>query len=326
VVVVRRTLSVAALVALTSLPACKPNIDETTSLVMSPAVLAVRAEPPEAAPGTSITLTALYAGPDGTITSAPIDWAFCNDRKPLAELGPVSSRCMALRGDYFVPLGVGAQAAGALPSDACHLFGPDVPPVVGNAPPGRPVDPDSTGGYYQPVRLAVPSAGSYAFAIGRARLTCDVTGPSPDQLRQLAAETHPNANPAIDAVSIPSGVLAPDDAPGARTTVAAGQHIVLHAAWAACQDGATACTGREQYARYDFGTQQVVEQHEALQVAWFASSGSFDSDHTGRDADDATAFSENGWTAPGAGQVHLWVVLRDDRGGVGWRAYTVTVQ
>jgi hypothetical protein len=24
--------------------------------------------------------------------------------------------------------------------------------------------------------------------------------------------------------------------------------------------------------------------------------------------------------------VHLWVILRDDRGGTGWGAYTVTVQ
>ena len=35
----------------------------------------------------------------------------------------------------------------------------------------------------------------------------------------------------------------------------------------------------------------------------------------------------NTWTAPStAGTVTLWVVLRDSRGGIGWKSYRVAVQ
>ena len=64
-----------------------------------------------------------------------------------------------------------------------------------------------------------------------------------------------------------------------------------------------------------------------MTVAWFATGGSFDNDRTGRDTSDLTASSDNGWHAPAAaGPVHLWVVLRDDRGGVGWAEYAFDVK
>ena len=39
------------------------------------------------------------------------------------------------------------------------------------------------------------------------------------------------------------------------------------------------------------------------------------------------AYSQNGWTPPTQkGPAHVWVVLHDDRGGVGWAGYSVQVQ
>ena len=62
-------------------------------------------------------------------------------------------------------------------------------------------------------------------------------------------------------------------------------------------------------------------------VSWFATGGTFDNDTTGRSATDSTPYTENGWTAPAtAGTVYVWVVLRDDRGGVGWNSYTINVK
>ena len=64
-----------------------------------------------------------------------------------------------------------------------------------------------------------------------------------------------------------------------------------------------------------------------FRVSWFASSGTFTDAHTGREEagpDDPS--SDNTWLAPATpGAVFLWIVLRDDRGGVAWKGYRVDV-
>jgi hypothetical protein len=63
-----------------------------------------------------------------------------------------------------------------------------------------------------------------------------------------------------------------------------------------------------------------------MEVAWFATGGSFDDDRTGTAPTDPTPFTTNTWHAPASpGLVHLWVVLRDDRGGAGWTEYALDV-
>ena len=69
---------------------CKPDLTDRLSLIDGPRILAVQSQPAEAAPKAQVMLTALMADPTGTVTSAAIDWAFCNQPKPLAELGTVS--------------------------------------------------------------------------------------------------------------------------------------------------------------------------------------------------------------------------------------------
>ena len=49
-------------------------------------MLAVRAEPAEAAPGQEITYTALLVDASGQRADAAIDWAYCSEPKPQAEL------------------------------------------------------------------------------------------------------------------------------------------------------------------------------------------------------------------------------------------------
>jgi hypothetical protein len=305
---------------------CKPNIDETTSLVTTPRILAVRSEPAEVPPDTPVTLSALYVDASGSIANAPIDWAFCDDRKPLVELGPVSPRCLQREGDWFEQVGVGPQVTGSLPKLACRNFGPEVPPVIDKEPAGRPVDPDPTGGFYQPIRVDVMSSSGEEKAIGRTRITCGVVGPSSDQLAELKQRSHPNVNPAIDSLHEATlGDLAPDDAsPSQPNAVTAGQRLALRALWATCAEGAPSCTGAESYASFDVGAQAIIGRREAMRVSWFATGGAFEHDHTGRNEGESDSFSENEWTAPSqASTVHLWLVVRDDRGGVGWRAFTI---
>jgi hypothetical protein len=63
-------------------------------------------------------------------------------------------------------------------------------------------------------------------------------------------------------------------------------------------------------------------------VSWFASDGEFEHDRTARsEAEAESGDSDNQWTAPDSeGEQRIWVVLRDDRGGVGWGSYKVTVE
>ena len=124
--------------------ACKPNLDETISVVSTPVVLAVRSDPAEvspmaAPPMNEVSYTALFVDGAGRIPSAPIHWAFCNARKPLAELGPFNAECLETAGSWFAPIGAGPQATGSIPQIACKQFGPDVPMVMQGQTPGRPV-------------------------------------------------------------------------------------------------------------------------------------------------------------------------------------------
>lgn len=309
----------AALFVTLAAAGCEPALDQTTSLVSSPRVLAVQAIPAEAAPGAKVRLTALFVDASGSLAHGPFDWAFCDARNPLANLGPVSPLCTQTSGSSFIELGTSATLTSPLPLDACRQFGPDVPSAQPGEPPGRPVDPDATGGYYEPVRLV---AGSEV-AVGLLRITCDVPGASPEQLTTLAAEDHPNTNPGIDGVV--DSVLGTLSV-AVPNAVHVGQRLDLRATWQPCEPAATTCTGSEGYAYLDALTHDVVQAREQMRVSWFATAGAFDSDRTGRAASDPTAYSENGWVAPASpAEVHLWVVLRDDRGGVGWRSYTLTV-
>jgi len=71
----------------------------------------------------------------------------------------------------------------------------------------------------------------------------------------------------------------------------------------------------------------VVDEREGIHVSWFATGGSFDLDRTGTDGSDTDTNSTNGWQPPSqSGPLHMWVVLHDDRGGVGWAGYALNVQ
>ena len=342
--------------ALLAATACKPSLDETVSVVSAPVVLAVRSDPAEAPTMADVSYTALFVDASGRIPSARIQWAFCNARKPLAELGPVNTECLETAGSWFDPIGVGPQATGAIPLIACKQFGPDVPMVPKGQTPGRPVDPDPTGGYYQPVRLIAPEKGGDLVGIGETRLACGPAGASPDVLEQFQVRYHANINPAVESLSVVGGTSWETDDKGATNPVRIGERLTLRAAWAACpskdvcNDGVcgpdetamncpadcmetktntkvVGCTGAERFVALGLSTQALAVERESMGVAWFATAGSFDTDRTGRDSTDPTATSDNGWQAPTvSGPVHLWVVLRDNRGGVGWAEYALDVK
>jgi hypothetical protein len=326
----------------------------------------------------ALEFAALYVDGSGPITPSTVNWAICNERKPLAELEPVSPLCLYASGTWFTSLGVGNPVTGTMPSDACRQFGPDVPEPMPGQPPGRPVDPDVTGGYYQPVRALAPGAGSNLTVIAETRLSCGLAQASPDVVAAFALRYHPNTNPLVASL----GLCEPSEPPCTNgvtpwvaggpgvmpNAVAVGQHVYLQVAWPTCpivdvaKDGvcgpdetgascmscgpsvmvSTAdccpgptmdcahplgCTGAERYVVFDTQSGGLVDQREGIAVSWFATGGAFDSDATGRAGSDDQVTSDNGWQTPtGPGPVTVWVVLRDDRGGVGWQTYALDVR
>ncbi len=319
-----------------ALGGCIPELEDDTARITAPRVLAVRAVPAEAAPGDSVRLEALVASPEAT--RPDVAWALCTARKPLTELGPVAAECLS-GGAGAQPLGAGPGVTTLLPKDACRLFGSLRPEPKPGEPAGRPVDPDPTGGYYQPVIATLQGEET----LGNVRLSCGLLAvPQAEALRYNGGYVR-NQNPELEALTL-EGV---EPAPPGSVHVEAGARITLHASWASCPEepscgdglctagenatlcpedcrGGVGCSGAEVYLAYDAEQRRVVTRREALIVSWYVTAGELSERRTGA-ARGATSATTR-WTAPRqAGVARLWAVLRDDRGGVAYREVEVQV-
>jgi hypothetical protein len=321
---------------------CAPELLDDASRVRSTRVLAVRAEPAEPAPGEAVTLRALVASPDGTVGEPSLRWAFCTARRALATPGPVYPACLEESDPALVPVGTGASAGGALPTDACRLFGAE-PPDDRQGAGGRPVDPDVTGGFYLPVQARLTGSAPTVF---QARIGCRPGGLSQVEAAELTRRSRRNENPSVASLRAIVGGRTIAVEEGATVAVTPGATVRFVLGWAECPASARCgdgvcgedetragcaedcttprgCTGAEGYARFDPATRSVVTTREVLRASWFATEGSFATPRTGSEA---TEQSANEWTAPAtAGTARGWVVLRDDRGGADWRTFRVRV-
>jgi len=335
--------------ALTS--ACTPKFTDRFSAVNEPRVLAVKSVPAEAAPKSAVSYELLLVDENGPITRVAADWSYCTESKPTNELNDVAAACFGTN-EQVMPFGNGFSPATKLPFNSCSQFGPDLPQTMPGQPQGRPADADSTGGYYQPVIVQIDADGQQIPTLGETRLTCGLAGASGDQAQEYRNLTHPNENPNLLSVTLPDmsdRQLSSDEAnPNAAR---AGEKLSFSVHWPACPDeascgdgicspGETAtdcpddcttpvgCGGSEPYAYLDPESHELVSRHEAMRVSWFATAGTFDNDHTGQsEANHTLTSSENGWTAPKeAGPAFIWVVLRDDRGGVDWKSFRFDIQ
>lgn len=324
----------AARVALLAAPigaaACKPDLGAPISVVEGPRILAVRGTPPEAKEGASVTYDLLAVDVGGTMAAPPVSWAVCRLARPPSETNSVSAACLTVPDDDPGPSATfSAPVTAADPADqtttgACSIFGPLRPPLD---PMARSRDPDVTGGFYQPVRATLPGAGGGLIrAFDLQRIQCRLASAPIDIAAQFnnpydpASNPNgysPNQNPRLAQVTLtragaaatPLEPVVPGQPAPTATPVAPGQRVTLEASWNA--DVA------ESFPVYDLRTATLTPQREALRVSWFATGGVFDHDVTGREAEDGALSTGNDWVAPEAGgPIHLWLVLRDSRGGV----------
>ncbi|HEX4459978.1 MAG TPA: hypothetical protein VIA18_18500 [Polyangia bacterium] len=285
---------------------CKPNFGAPLSLVTTARLVAVRAEPAEAAPGATVTMTALAASPNGSLAPT-VAWSVCTTPKPIAENGAVAASCLADGGttalaDTAAPLPI------VLPAAGCSLFGPELPPETAGEM-LQPRAPDVTGGYFQPLRADFADAST----IGLVRIRCALPGASLAAATAFAAQYTNNVNPTMTAI-----IASVDGASVALDALPAGRAIVFSAGWTA--------DSPEHYPVFDADTQTLVDHREAMTLSWYATAGAFATERSGRAEDDPALSASDTWTAPRTpGPAHVWVVLEDSRGGIDFADAAIAV-
>jgi hypothetical protein len=311
--------------ALASASACRPSLDDDLSHIAGPRILAVQSEPPEAKPGETVTMRALYTDGTTSASATPLTWSFCIARRALAEPTALSAACIDRAEGALVSLGSAAEVRGAIPADACRLFGPDRPLGKPGEPAGRAADPDGTGGYYQPGIVRAPGADDAIFEV---RVRCGLSGATQADVAAFERSYRSNQNPVVSDVLVTRGDRVEAVADGAEIAAAPGEVLRVRASWPACT-GDAACGGAEIYPAFDVATRVVVTRREAMRVSWLATRGRFGDVRSGRDETDQARDVETTWAAPGASDpatpALLWIVVRDARGGTGMRSLRVRV-
>lgn len=339
----RNALAVLSVVVLTG---CVPDFDVDETVIVDQQILAISATPAEAAAADGVVYRALVVSPDGTITDATLTWKYCADIKPQAELGPVSARCVEGDPEATVAIPAAEPVTAMMPFETCRYFGPDSPPTTtGEA--GRPADPDVTGGYRQPVRVALGDSVSFY----EHRIACGLAGATQEQSADFRRRSRRNANPRIDDLFIVRAdgveVATREDEP---VSLAPGEAIELIVRWPECPTEAVCgddvclpdenaddcredcrlqrtCKGAETYITFDPLEREIVTRREAMRVAWVATRAGLEVPRTGVLGDDDATESRNRFVAPSVpGVVTVYVVLRDERGGTTWQTLQLEVE
>ena len=332
---------------------CVPTFDDNLPLIDEPTLIAVQAEPAEAAPGHEVQLSAVTATPELDGAPPKLSWGLCTARKPLTELGPVNPVCVQAPSQVprdIVDLGSATTVTATLPMDSCRLFGPSLPEPMNGEPAGRPVDPDPTGGFYQPISVTL--LDSAVTSMGSVRIFCAPSGLDQLQAAEFNAKYRYNQSPTLDTLSArtEAGEILPIPEEPALLSVSPKQVLHLEASWQACptaaecgdgvcgagedknncaEDCTTAkgCTGAESYAWFNPDSRRVEVRHESMRVSWFSTAGHLQDAVTGREEDEfALTTTTNVWTAPETpSELRVWAVVRDARGGQSFRSFLVSV-
>jgi hypothetical protein len=160
--------------------------------------------------------------------------------------------------------------------------------------------PDETGGVYLPVRARIRTPSHAVDAI--------------EHLRIHFAPTAPNQNPMITGLFEGDGTAMPLDENTPVPVQAHGQ-LSLHSSFAAAST--------ETYPIVD-STSNVSMVQEVLTLSWYSSAGSFDDSAAGPDV--ANPFTVDNYLPAAGSVIDLFVVGRDNRGGIDWLHRTLLIQ
>jgi hypothetical protein len=326
---------------------CKPADEGRASMLDEPRILAVRATPAESEPNGAVSIEILRAGPTGRLSASEVTLDLCIARKPIAAPGIVAEACLESGpSDSLVPIAGADPIQATLSEHACALFGPK-PASASNDEALRPVDPDTTGGYYQPLR----ASDDGEISIVPLRISCGLTGTTQEVSIEYNRRYLPNENPAITRALMRRGEHPVETLDSAvSVTVNPSESITFAVTWPQCPsdenicgDGVcgleegpancstdcsaqASCQGAETYLLLDPVTGQLRLARENIRVSWYVTGGHLALDRSGRDSGDLARDAQNHWTAPAEpGDYWLFAVIRDDRGGTGWVIQAIRV-
>jgi hypothetical protein len=288
---------------------CPPDFDPA-SHVEGLRVLAIKSEPPELAPGQTATLTPLVVATRGMDAGEPrITWSLCL-RPPLPG-SAVANECLSTDGgEGLTPLGEGPTM---------QVTMPELPPDALGIP-------DFTGGVYLPVVMRVTDGVETVTAVYRLRRTLLVSTPV------FTGPVQPvNNNPRIDDILITyehDAGMRPFD----TYAIHAGDRVMLRPVLPKesyeqypqiegtleIPDGGVSLDGGVRF--FDGGLEvggiRLINVTENLRVSWFSSIGSFDPDVTGAAGKEDASFRLDKFVPAPPADIDLYIVVRDDRGGI----------
>jgi hypothetical protein len=275
--------------------ACVASERGSDSTVDHARIIAVIATPPESVPSASVHYRAVIAAPDGT-PAPTLSWSYCRTPRSAGDNTAASPACATTEERALMSTQLAIDAP--VPSDACTIFGSETPSGHTSA------RADATGGYYQPLRVAL--AGGEA-AVVRQRIACALPNAPLSAARDYAQHYVPNTAPSIQGMR----VLADG---GELDLGRLPQREVLTIELALSVDA------RQKYLFYDPQTGGLTIKEEQLSATWFTTDGVFDDAIT--QVSETTA--RNQLRRAGMGAVaELWIVVRDDRGGTAVQQQTL---
>lgn len=274
----------ASLFACCALLACEATGFEPEYVVDTLRVLAVQADAPLASPGQSVHFTTMWADPNGA--GRPIQWAWGTCLNPGSSQIPACASAMtslALGTDSFA-LSVPPNALDGVPIGEVGVIFAACAGTITLAP-----NPATSA----PVTCS--DASREGFVWGGTRVTV---------ISALA-----NANPVIDQVTFDGEPWGPSD----TFAIEACKEKNADDCPTSAQHTLSYTTTPDSIETYDVGTGPITEQL----VGWFyVSQGSLTAGYAAVDANDAFSMPFTPTLSDTSRPIHVWLVVRDDRGGL----------
>lgn len=273
----------------------------------APMILATRSVPAEARPGEALQREYLIVDQNGEALALEPKLATCTLPRRLGERGYVSQAC--LRGFGLIP----QSPQGALWDQACSIFGPTPPPVEDDEQGLRPSDPDKSGGYYVPERVAVEIQGQTLSSFLLLRSRCDLVGATRDVFDAYRKSYRENQHPDLSTAQVWI-----NGQPGWMQKINPGSTLTIELAVPAEQSEAYPIYNQI-YNRLDPGQEQLtlrayISRGELLPSAQALNAAQLQQGQRYR-------FSLR--TEPTFRSAILWWVLEDERGGRSWRSLRI---
>lgn len=270
------------------LAACVEGETRSDSTIDRPRIVAVIADPPEASPGTPVRFQAVVATPTGPADPL-LTWSFCSTVRSASDNTAAAPACI-LNAEQPLP-GEGTGIDAVIPIDACMRFGSET--ASGRVPNAV----DATGGYYQPLRVLLPP---YDATLVRQRIRCALPNAPLTAARDYNRDYKPNQAPRIAAIRAFSR-----NGEASLSALPATADLTFQ-----IEPDASA---RESYLRYDPRAGTLTTAVERLSTTWYVTTGAFE--HATLDV--TSGPTQNTWHSDDLQTAAwLWVVLRDDRGGL----------